>query len=381
MTTRPHIAFVIPSLSVGGTEMQLLRLIRGLQESYDVTLIALHAGGALVGDVRRLGASVRTIHARGGWDFTAGFALYRMFRKYRPHIVHTFLSGFDLWADRAARQAGVPVVISSRRELATWMKRRHVFMQRRANRYVDRIVANSRAVADFACAQEQADPALFRIIYNGINADDFVSRLDHQQLRKRYRIPAGARHVVGMVANFSPVKDHTLFVDMATHLLSRRKDVHFLFVGTGARLKEIHDLILKRDLRAHFDRVITVNEMADLLAIFDISVLCSKTEGFPNALLEAMAAGKPVVAPAVGGIPELVRDGETGRLVQTRNPEDFSAAVEALLDHPEERLAMGTRASAWVREHYSVAQMVRSYRELYGELLSQKMSRPASEAL
>lgn len=370
MSTPTRITYVIPTMGVGGTELQLLRLMRALQGEFDISLVCLREGGALIGDVRRAGVDVRTVHARGGWDCTTVRQLTRLFRLRRPHVVHSFLSGFDLWANMAARRAGVPVVISSRRELAVWQKRRHLWLQRRANRYVDCIVANSRAVADFAARREHADPALFRVIYNGLNADDYMSHLDRRQLRKRYRIPSGATYVIGMVANFSPVKDHALFVEMATRLLSRRKDIHFLFVGAGPLLDSVHRMLLRRNMRQHFDRVITLNEMADVVAVLDVSVLCSKVEGFPNAVMEAMAAGKPVVAAAVGGIPELIQDRVTGRLVSTRAPEDFADAVESLLDNPEERATMGALAAAWVRENLAVERMVAAYRDLYRELLA-----------
>lgn len=360
-------------MSVGGTELQLLRLIRGLQREFEITLICMREGGALIGDARRAGAYVRNVHVRGGWDFTAAGRMRRVLRAHTPDVLHTFLFGFDLWANLAARRAGVPVVISSRRELAMWQQRRHVFIQRRANRLVDCIVANSQAAADYAIEREQADPALFRVIHNGINADEYVTRMDRVQLRKRYRIPASAKHVVGMVANFSPVKDHELFVEMASRLLQRRNDVHFLFVGTGPLVESIHSLIMKRELRPHFDRIITLNEMADVLAVFDVSVLCSKREGFPNAVIEAMAAGLPVVASDVGGIRELVRDGETGRLVASRSADDFAEAVNTLLDRPDERESLGARAAAWVREHLGEEKMVRAYRDLYTELLLAKM--------
>lgn len=373
MKKRPRIAFAIPAMSVGGTELQLLRLIRGLQNEFEITLICMREGGALIGDARRSGAYVRNVHARSGWDFTAAARLRRVLQAHTPHVLHSFLFGFDLWANLAARRVGVPVVISSRRELATWQRRRHLYIQRRANRLVDCIAANSQAAADYAIDREQAAPTLFRVIHNGVNAEQYVTRMDRIQLRKRYRIPASANFVVGMVANFSPVKDHELFVEMAARLVQRRKDVHFLFVGTGPLVESIYRLIVKRDLRHHFDRIITLNEMADVMAVLDVSVLCSKMEGFPNAVMESMAAGLPVVASDAGGIKELIRDGETGQLIPSRSADDFGEAVNTLLDQPGERARLGANAAAWVREHLAEAKMIRAYRDLYAELLLAKM--------
>jgi len=370
-----HICYVVPSLSVGGTERQLVRLTAGLARDHEVTVVCTRHDGALAGDARRAGAKVRVVACRGGWDSTAAPRLRRLFRAYRPDVLHTFLFGFDLWANRAARQAGVPVVVSSRRQLATWRKRRHVCVQRLANRHVDCITANSRAVADFAAQQEGADPALFRIIPNGVDADAFVSDRDVGQVRHRHRIPFN-RHVIGIVANFSPVKDHALFVDTAGELLRRRADVHFLLIGRGPLLKRVETHIRQAGLPGEcFTRLTTVVELADLYAVMDCSVLCSKAEGFPNAVMESMAAGVPVVAADVGGIAELVRHEETGRLVRTRDPSDYADAIEMVLDHRDESKAMARRAAQFVRTELTIEKMVDAYRALYAELLSQAAGR------
>ncbi len=364
-----RICFVIPSLSVGGTERQLVHLVRSLVNDHDVMLLCTHHDGALAGDARRSGAQVRVLGPHSGWDFRQHNALRRLFRGWRPDIVHSFLFGFDLWASHAARAAGVPVVLSSRRQLATWKKGRHVLMQRLANRYVDCVVANSQAVADYAIAQEHANPDLFRVIRNGIDADAFMSPMDARTVRVRYRVPFH-RHVIGMVANFSPVKDHEMFVETAVELRRRRADVHFLLVGRGPLLEEVEAHIARRDMRDSFTHVTTVAEMADVYRLMDVSVLCSKVEGLPNVIMESMATGTPVVAPAVGGIPELIRHGDTGRLVESRRPEEFADAIEWVLDHPEERELMVARAAAFVRNELSIAKMVESYRALYDELLA-----------
>ena len=371
MKGRPRITYVIPSMRVGGTELQLLHLMRGLADDFELSLICTGSEGALIGDARRVGAYVRVLHGHSGWDFRMRGKIYWILQAHPAQILHSFMFGFDLWAHLAARKAGVPVIVSSRRELAIWQKPRHRYLQCRANRMADCIVANSQAVAAYVAAQEGEPLARIRVIPNGVRADDYHGTIDRDQLRARYRFPRTG-HIVGMVANFSPVKDHRLFLDMADLLLKRREDIHFLLVGTGRLLDEIHEIVSKRKQLSFFTRVSTVSEMADLLRIMDVSVLCSKMEGFPNAAIEAMASGTPVVAAAVGGVPELVEDRETGYLIGTRRAEDFADAVEQLLDDEGARQAMGARAEAWVRAKLPVERMVERYRKLYHELLETK---------
>ena len=364
-----HVTYVIPSLSVGGTEWQLIHLMQGLVRDHNLTVICTHHDGALSGDARRLGAAVRVVPVLTGWDPRATARIARVLRGHLPDIVHTFMFGFDFYANRAARSLRVPVVISSRRQLATWKKRRHVWLERKADTLVDCIVANSHAVAQFAIDQEQADPALVRVIPNGIDADRFVAAVDKRQVRVRHKIPFNTR-VVGIVANFSPVKDYPLFVAMAEVLLQRRPDVHFLMVGSGQLSGAIERLVERRGLSDSFTRVSTVGERADFYALMNVCVLCSKVEGFPNAVLEAMASGTPVVAATVGGVPELVSDGETGRLVASRDPEDFADAVERVLNHPEAAQIMANSGAQYVRRELTINKMVEGYRALYAELLA-----------
>ncbi len=365
-----RVCYVIPTLSVGGTERQLLHLIRGLVHEHEITVVCTSHDGALAGDVRRLGAMVHVLDLWGGWDPRGFSKLRQLFRRHRPDILHTFLFGFDLAANRAARETGVPVVISSRREIADWRKKRHLRVQGKANSLVDMVVTNSQAVADYTAKTEGLESERLRVIPNGCEADAFVSQSDPDQLRIRFRIPPKAR-LVGMVANFSPVKDHRLFLATAKELIKRRgKDIHFLLVGSGPLRKDIERLIHSARLEHHFTRVASLDEIRDLYRIMEVSVLCSRLEGFPNVLLEAMAARVPVVASAVGGIPELLDNGTMGHLVTQHEPGAFADVIERVLDQPEETKELCERAAAYVRERYTVSAMVEAHRELYHKLLA-----------
>jgi len=359
-------------MRVGGTERQLLYLMAGLADEYEVNLICTNAGGAWIGEARRTAARVNILEGHSGWDFRLQRKIGALLRSHPPQIMHSFLFGFDLFANKAARKISVPVILSSRRELAHWQKRRHLFMQRRANRYVQAVVANCEAVAADVRQREQADESLVRVILNGLPVNEFQCNDSNSALRERFGLPK-EKHIIGMVANFSPVKDHRLFMEMAFHLLEHRNDVHFVLVGSGPLVDDMGRLVRRRGYAEHFNRFATINEITELHAVMDVALLCSQREGFPNAIMESMAMGKPVVAAAVGGVKELVHDGETGRLVYTRDPKDFANAVEACLEHPEEARRMGAAAAKWVRENLSVEQMVDRHRALYHELLTQHM--------
>lgn len=368
-----RICFVVPSLEVGGTERQILRIMKGLSDEYELLVICTRREGTMTGDARRLGV-VRVLNVRGGWDPRMRRRVEKELRRYKPEIVHSFMFGFDYQVNVAARNVGIPVILSSRRQLATWKKPRHLRLQRRANKLVDGIVANSHAVARFAAEQEGAPETLFQVIHNGIDVAAFHSEADLTQVRKRFGVPP-FRTVVGIVANFSPVKDHDLFLEIVDRLAARRPEVHFLTVGNGPLRKRFEGALARRGLADRVTSIKTLAELPDVYKLISISVLCSKVEGFPNAVLESMGTGTPVVASDVGGIPELIEDGVTGTLVSGRDPAEFVTAIENLMDRPEESKAMGERAKQRVREHFSLDTMVEEYKALYERFWAQAKSR------
>jgi glycosyltransferase involved in cell wall biosynthesis len=365
-----RICYVVPSLGTGGTERQLLALMRGLAEEYQITVVCTRTDGAWAGDARRL-AKVKVLSLRSGWDPRMGRALRREFRQSKPDIVHSFMFGFDHAVNKAARAENVPVVISSRRQLADWKKTRHVKLQRKANLLVDGIVANSRAVAEYAAAQENETPDRYTVIYNGIDAEKFVSNTDRTIVRKRLGVPDG-KVVVGMVANYTPVKDHVLFVKMAGELCRRRDDVHFVLVGSGPLRGEIDRQIRAKGLAGHVTQLTTIAELPDVYRIMSVKVLTSQNEGFPNVVMEAMASGTPVVASAAGGIPELIENGVTGSLMTSRDPSAFADAVEKYLNDADTARTVGGAAARRIRERFSMGKMVDGYRALYADLLARK---------
>ncbi|NUM56840.1 MAG: glycosyltransferase [Candidatus Hydrogenedentes bacterium] len=368
---KPCVCYVIPSLAPGGTERQLLYLLAGLKETHGCTVVCTRAAGAWGEGARATGATIVELNTFGGWDFRIRGRARRVFTEIRPDIVHTFLFGFDLPVNRAAQDAGVPVLVSSRRELAAWMKPRHVRAQRKANALVDCIIANSRAVALFAANQERLEAKRIRVIHNGVGDEFSAIDEDSSQTRMRLRIPP-ERFVVGMAANFSPVKDHALFLATARILIRQRSDIHFLLVGGGWLENRVRDAVRGDKMQDNFTITSTPTDVARFLRAMDVCVLTSLREGFPNALLEAMALGRPVVAASVGGIPELVEDGVTGRLVTTRDPADFAAAILRIAEDCSEARRLGERARERVQREFSAKRMAGAYRALYEELLNRR---------
>ncbi len=365
MSGRPRLCIVIPSLARGGTERQVLHLVEGLAKDFETAVLCTREPGVWA-ERARAHAEVLAPGISSGWDPRLKRRLLKWFRSWKPEIVQTYLSGFDYAANVAARCAGVKAIVSGRRERATWKRFRHVWLQRHANRHVDAIVANCRAVAEFAAEQERETLERYTVIYNGVAHPPESMGSD---VRLELTLPRTAP-VVGMVANFSPDKDHALFVAMAERVRAQRPETHFVLAGDGPRRESIQREVLQRGLGDAFRFVSRRDDVFDLYRATDVTVLTSQTEGLPNVVLEAMAAARPVVAAAVGGVPEIIDDRVTGRLISTRNPDDFASAVLELIEDRAEAERMGLRAAAHVRGRFSVESMVAHHRELYLQLLS-----------
>ena len=368
MSTRPRLCIVIPSLDVGGTERQVRYLVEGLAGDFDIDVVCTRQRGAWAEHVEPL-ANVTHLGIRSAWDPRIFFLLWKHFRSNLPDIVQTFLFGFDHTANSAARRAGVPVVVSSRRERATWKKPRHVWLQRRANSNVDAIVANSSAVAVFCSEQEIQPLDRYEVIYNAVAPEEesettIDARVD---MTVPHTVP-----LVGMVANCAPEKDRELFVAMAERIRAKWPDAHFALIGDGPRREAIQRLVVHRGLADAFRFLGSKPQLRAYYEAMDVFVLTSKTEGMPNVVLEAMAYARPVIAAAVGGIPEVVSDRVTGLLIPSRNPDAFAAAVLELFDRPDERERIGRQSAVYVRERFSPQAMVDAYRSLYLRLLAQK---------
>ena len=174
---------------------------------------------------------------------------------------------------------------------------------------------------------------------------------------------------VGMVANLRAVKAPTLLVEAAALLAQAHPNVAYEVAGEGELKSELEGLISKRGLAGRFRLLGRVIDIPEFLSTLDVAVLCSQSEGMPNALLEYMAAGRAIVATAVGGSVELVDDGVCGLLVPPGNPQALAGAISRIFMDPELAARLGSAARQRVRERYDQRKRVRRFESLYGELL------------
>ena len=283
------------------------------------------------------------------------------------------------YARLAAALMQVPIVIDHWHGFTRFNVKRRLIC-RLLGRFTDLSLAVSRGVRDYLVSQGGLDPAKVRVVANGVDVAAIDSARPGPLVRRELGLPESSP-VIGLVGRLDHWgKGHKeLFEAMA--ILKERHPVHALIVGGGRRIDEIKALAASLGLAGEVHFLGTRRDVPDLLNAMDIFVLPSHSEGVSLALLEAMAAGLPVIATSVGGTPEVVMDGENGLLIPPRDAEALAGALARLLEAPDFAKKLGANARRHVREHYSLDRLGREINEIYGDLAQKKFGGEREEKI
>lgn len=390
MTDRIRVLRVIARLNIGGPALHASLLTERLDPArYDSTLAA---GAVEPGEGDYLALQGRTLprlvpvrglgrEIRGRQDLAALGTLVALVRRLRPHIVHTHTAKAGTLGRLAARLGRAPVVVHTyhghvlRGYFPPAKTRAFVAIERALARLTDALVAVSPRVRAELLDLGIGRPDRFEVVPLGLDLEPFASadRL-RGELRRELGLDA-AVPLAGIVARLAPVKAHEVFLEAARRLAARPVPPRFVIVGDGERRPALEAMAETDGLRG---RVHFLGWRADLPRIYadlDVVVLCSRNEGSPVALIEAMTAGRPVVATRVGGVPDVVADGETGLLVPENDPPALAEAIARVLDDGELARRLGAAGRPRVVERFGAARLVRDIDTLYTRLLTEKRVR------
>lgn len=356
----------------GGTENQMIELARRLDPArFEVHVPCFHRTGEWLSRAEDRAVSLPEFPLRG-FRNPATLRQVRRFVRWCRERQIAVLHATDIYANifglPAARIAGVPVRIANRREINPDKSAGLIALQRAGYACASRIVANSSAAAG-RLREERVDAARISIVPNGLD----LARYQRQAT-------ASAPRRVITVANLRQEKAHEILVEAAAPVLSRFPDAEFVMVGGGVRLDEIRALVRARGLHDRVRLLGHRDDVAQLLSDSHIFALPSRSEAMPNGILEAMAAGLPVVATRVGGIPEVVADGTTGTLVPADDAPRLAAALIDLMANPARAAAFGAAGRAFVEERFSFDRMVASFEHIYLSELQRRAPLRAGEA-
>jgi glycosyltransferase involved in cell wall biosynthesis len=335
----------------------MARIVRTLAEGVDPARYRIHAwflagAGPLVSALQQTGVEAAAVSWWCGMrDPMGAWRFWRKLRKQKFAIVHLHFGGRSvLKLARAATQAKIVRHLHGR--ILEPQGLTPVYFSARGT---DAVVAVSQAVAN----QVVDGPA--RVIYAGL-----ALPYGHASAR-RSREPSEI--VLGTAGRLVELKGIEYLLRAAAALRSEFPALRVEIAGAGPQREKLEEAVVHAGLKEHVRFLGWVDDLPSLLSRWDVFVMPSLEEGFPIAALDAMAAGLPVVATAVGGVPELIEDGKTGCLVPPRDAEALASRLRFLICNPELRASMGTAGYARVRDHFSAQQMSTSFTQLYDELL------------
>ena len=364
----PRICLIIGQLGLGGTGKQVVLLAEGLRRGgADVSVVVLTTREGPREPALRA-AGVPVVHLgltrAKGWRaipyvLAATFRLARYLRRTRPDVVHAFLYRSSVMGALAARYARIPVFIAGRRSLDDFKRGRPLARaaERIATRATDLSVANAQAVADRVHVTERVPLGKLAVIYSGLPDSAFIPA-------RPARLET-TRPVLLCVANLRRRKGHADLLTAASTLRERGMPCTVALAGEGPERDALRRQAAELDIDVRL--LGSRTDVDALLARADVVVSPSLSEGLSNAVMEAMAAGRPVVATAVGGTPELLADGR-GVLVPPGDPGALADALGAVLTDPEAARRLGDNAREWSDVHLHADTMVARHLMLYDEM-------------
>jgi glycosyltransferase involved in cell wall biosynthesis len=374
-----RVMFVITSMPVGGAETLLAELIRRLDRSrFRPELCCLKRLGPL-GEPLAEEIPAFTGLLADKYDFAVLGRLTGLLRRRRIDAVVTVGTGGDkmFWGRLAGWLAGAPVLCSA---LHSTGLPDHVELPNRLLAPItDAFIAVAPSHGRHLVEHEGCPARKVRVIPNGVDVRRFRPRAPDEPLRRRLGIPRGAR-VAGILAALRPEKNHELFLRAAEAIRREVREAWFLVVGDGPQRVRLEDLARHLSLDGSVRFLGTRHDVPELLSLIDVLVLSSHMEASPVCILEAMACAKPVVATAVGSVPDSVLDGRTGYLVAPASAEQLAARVVDLFRNPERAAEFGRAGRERVLAHASMERMVEGYQDLIAELYARKSRRTARVA-
>ncbi|MEK6601358.1 MAG: glycosyltransferase family 4 protein, partial [Candidatus Binatota bacterium] len=347
-----------PERGWGGGEHQVVGLLSYLSHHGHQNHLLAHPEGLLFEEVRKIGVVTFPITVRNDLDFRPVFALRRLIQKEEYDIIHFHTKrahALSLWLGRIG--PGIRYVVTRRMDYPV---KRNWYNDYLYNRRVDGVVAISRKIADLL-VEGGVRSGKIRLIHSGIDPAPFQ--------RKPGGGPGAAPRVIGTVAVLEERKGHRFLLEAAGLLKQQGHRLKYRFAGEGLQRQRLQQIALELGLREEVEFGGFIPDIPGFLSTIDIFVLPSLYEGLGVAVLEAMAAGKAVVATRVGGLPDLVDDTLTGLLVPAKDSEGLARAISTLVSQPGLAQQMGENGRERVRKHFTMEQMAKKNEDFYYELL------------
>jgi glycosyltransferase involved in cell wall biosynthesis len=319
------------------------------------------------------------------YDIRAFFSLYRLFKKEKFDIVHTHTAKAGFIGRIAARLAGVRAVVHTPHGhnfygyFSPFITILVIWLEKIASLFTDKIIVLTNIEKRDMLKYNIGNPGQIEIVHSGLDLDRYNTKINVIEKKAEFAVGQD-EFLVGMVGRLETVKGPEYFIEAARYIAEKIPKTKFLVVGEGS----LKDIMIKRSIQLNIDdKIIFVGwheDIPEILSILDVLVLPSLNEAVGRVLLEAGASGKPVVATDVGGIPDIIKNNETGILVPPADSRKIAEAVISLLKDKQKRFEMGHAAKNWVNTKFSVDNMVGEVHNLYKSLSSNVIASGAKQS-
>ncbi len=387
MIPKIRVVRIFSRLNIGGPSIHVILLTARLDPArFESTLLIGQEGireGNMFDFAERHGVRPIKISSLGRaispWnDLVSTLQLWRYMRTRRPHIVHTHTSKAGFSGRIAARMAGVPVVVHTfhghvfKGYFGPGMTKCFILLERILAHSTDRIIAISERLRDELIENRIAAPEKLEVIPLGLDLAPFLAvRGRSGVLRARMNLSSGDP-LIGIVGRLVAVKDHATFLRAAATAVMTRNDLKFAVIGDGELRAGLEKLTDSLGLSGRVFFTGWEKDLPPVYADLDLVALSSRNEGTPVSIIEASAAGKPVVATHVGGVPDMIIDGWNGLLVPPEDPEALSASMLRMIAQPEMASTFARRSREKIRNTYGVERLISDVESIYTRLLKEK---------
>lgn len=359
------IAITSDTLLTGGAERQMLLTAAELTRAGHTVKIVIYYPSCVEFDefIQQNDIDLVAIEAKGFMRIGRILAISKFLRREKFDIVHGFKGGSTIITALAAKLAGIRNVFGGFRSICTETGKFR-FALKFVNRLLIGWIVNSRAIADSMVSNLSIKPEKLAIFYNGIYPDAFRSKLSKEEARKKLGLSKDCKTIT-MVARLAKVKNHKMLLETARILTKKIPELKVLIAGDGPLANELKALAETYGIT---DQVLFLgnrSDIPDILAATDVAVLTSSSEGFPNALIEPMSVGIPVVSTDYPAIHELVVDGQHGYIVPRNDADAMAESITKLLQDDETRKKMGLEGLKLVHKSFSPQNMARQLVAVY----------------
>jgi glycosyltransferase involved in cell wall biosynthesis len=377
-----YVTYIIDHLCniEAGGEQALLRIIRHLPRSrFQPAVVTFNVKPRSVRILQELECPLHVFPVQRTYDWAGlktAWRIRRLLAAKSPGIVHTFFETSNIWGGLIAKLSFGPLLVSSRRDMGVLRSTKHRLAYKVVNRLADRVLAVSQEVSRFCIECERIRPDKVTTVYNGVDLARVDRAEDSGSFRKNLELDK-ASHLVTTLANIRRIKGLDVFIKAAAIVRSRFKSAVFVIAGWPNEpqyFTELQRLVADLGLQSNVRFLGEVENVFPLLKQSDVFCLLSRSEGFSNALLEAMACRLPCVATRIGGNTEAIDDGSNGYLVPAEDTQAAAERITLLLESPERGFQIGQAARRTVEAKFTVEDMIAQLIRTYCDLLNPQIT-------